>query len=659
MKSVLLNSITLYLAGFMPIASSPAAFGQDKDDEELYELSPFSIDSGGFSGYGATPGGAQDINYARAQINLGNIPLPNTFTAEGLFSEHDLPLSSSIECDQLLCINGEAMPAQILTDPDAFAIGQIGFGSGLKPETWSPPPLNLIAVVDKSGSMSGQPLELVKKSLLKIVKQLAPSDQISIVLYGDRSHVFLPPTSVHSYNKNKIKETIKSIQSAGSTNMEAGLKVGYRLAEKSSESFEGSTRLMLFTDERPNVGNTSPEGFMGIMKSGSIKGIGLTTIGVGVQFGAELASEISSVRGGNLFYFPDHTKMVETFESEFSTMVTELAHDMRLKIDPVSGYKIAGVYGIPADLFSRGADNSVTLEIETLFLSLRQGALYFSLAKDGRRDLPRRLTRDGGSVAKVELSYREQGSKRLTSQSFEFRLVDRSGASLGLTRGENLINQYLSLRAASEAHHNRNDQETAYEILRELSSLLKSSGDSDLEAEIELVSQLENKLALLSGRQGEPLMKGLFSSGLVGSWLATPEDNESLKGKTIMRISPRGYLEFIELDPHGNIASIEKGVFTNKPSKKRKGVLALVNERAFRKSYSSLKDLPKSFQSASYTDIESITYHLKASKLSVNISWAAKEGVQAIEFKRANPDFSINGPIRNSDEGFEVACLLP
>ncbi|MGB1017315.1 MAG: hypothetical protein ACPG4T_24470, partial [Nannocystaceae bacterium] len=43
---------------------------------------------------GATPGGPQDIGYARDRIAAGEVPHPNVFTPEGLFSEHNLPLAN-------------------------------------------------------------------------------------------------------------------------------------------------------------------------------------------------------------------------------------------------------------------------------------------------------------------------------------------------------------------------------------------------------------------------------------------------------------------------------------------------------------------------------------------------------------------------------------
>ncbi|MCB9741467.1 MAG: hypothetical protein H6740_02565 [Alphaproteobacteria bacterium] len=61
----------------------------------------------GCSNYGAfdvgvTQGGAQDLSLARGQIEAGGIPDQSAITAEGLFSEHDLPLEGDA-CAQLLC----------------------------------------------------------------------------------------------------------------------------------------------------------------------------------------------------------------------------------------------------------------------------------------------------------------------------------------------------------------------------------------------------------------------------------------------------------------------------------------------------------------------------------------------------------------------------
>lgn len=587
----------------------------DDEEEELFELSPFTVDASG--GFGATPGGAQDIAFARSQINLGNIPHPNTFRAEGLFSEHDLPLVSPNICDEMVCVFGQAMPARLLELPEATHLAQIGFASGLDPKTWQRPPLNLIAVVDKSGSMGGQPLQLVRDSLLEVLAQLDDKDQLSIVLYGDRSYVHLQPTRANQANRSLLEQSIRSISSAGSTNMEDGLRIGYQLARRSASDFAGTTRLMLFTDERPNTGNTSKEGFMGQMRAGSERGFGLTTIGVGVQFGAELANAISSVRGGNLFYFPDEAIMTERFATEFDPMVTELAYDLELSIIPEAGYRIAGVYGVPGDMLQwQEDDRSIAMKVETLFLSLRKGAIYFALAPERHQDLPSHPTQ-APRIASVSVAYENPVVASRTRQSFEFISVDRQDASLGLQRGELLINEYISLKKATAAHHLDNDQESAYQIMSTLANLLRSAGDPALDAERELVEQLEARLALLSGHSSEYSATGDAESSLAGLWIAHPNDNASLHDTLLIQFKSGALLQQSWIDDDGSIYPESFAVATAPFPSSRRGQLSFHSYDQFHTLKPTLHDDAAKLAETLdyYGDLAAMSFRIKGDKL--------------------------------------------
>jgi uncharacterized protein YegL len=341
----------IYLLAFLFSASLTSLAIAERDDDDHPNPSPepamhmpmkmemqYNFDAGAIDGnLGATPGGAQDIAFARSQILDDQIPHPNVFTPEGLLSEHDLPLSpSATPCKSLFCAEGEAIEARLIAQPEVRYLAQLGFSSGLSAETFKRAPLNLIAVIDKSGSMSGQPLELVKKSLIEAVDKLNPDDQLTIILYGDQVHAHLPTSPIK--DKKDIIRQIEAIESSGSTNMEAGLAMGFEVAKNTQKAFKGTSRVMLFTDERPNVGRTDAESFMGMAEAASLSGVGMTTIGVGVQFGAELATKISSVRGGNLFFFPDMDRMEKVFNEDFDFMVTELAHNMKLTLKAPPGF---------------------------------------------------------------------------------------------------------------------------------------------------------------------------------------------------------------------------------------------------------------------------------------------------------------------------------
>ena len=471
-----------------------SARNDDDDDEEEFTLEEIVT-------MGATPGGAQDISYFRDEVKEGGLPHPNTLTPEGLFSEHDLPLSQTKPCTQLLCISGQATSAHLLVQDDVRYLAQLGFESNLTPKTFSRDPLNLIAVVDTSGSMGGKPIETVRESLLQVASQLRKGDQMAIVRYSDRVEVVLHPT-----NASKLKEINNAIMSlviSGSTYMEAGLALGYQVAQESAGQFKGTTRVMLFTDERPNVGSTDAESFMDMAEKGSHKGIGLTTIGVATHFGAELATKISSVRGGNLFFFPDVADMKRVFTDEFDTLVTELAYDLHLVIRPEKGLRISGVYGIPGEVLKwEGKD--IHLEVSTIFLSLRKGAIYVAFSPDNTRGLPVETVKEGRSVGTVDLTYVQAKSGEKENSRFSLVVASEESIGVGLKRGIMLVNEYTSLEEAAKAHYEANNQEKAYQAIRALATLFRYDDDPDLAKERTLVFTLEETLAKKSGHHGEP-----------------------------------------------------------------------------------------------------------------------------------------------------------
>ncbi len=496
-----LRAVWMVPAGLALAAS--VAWSQGRDDDEEYQFdmapaaAPMRMAAPMAAEMGATPGGAQDIAYARDRIAAGEVPHPNTFTPEGLFSEHDLPLDTGKACKQVICVTAAAVPADLLAQPEVRALAQIGFASGLDPATWRREPLNLVAVIDKSGSMSGDPLETVKASLHVLADQLGADDQLSIVLYGDRTHVHLPTTRLK--DRKAVHAGIDAIVSAGSTNMEAGLSLGYDIAAQSAPAFKGVTRVMLFTDERPNVGATEKGSFMQMARDGSRRGIGLTTIGVGTHFGAELATAISSVRGGNLFFFPTIDDMKKKFAEDLDVMVTELAYDMKLAIKPSSGWELTGLYGVPGDMVKRTPDGGLEMTIETLFLSREKGAIFVALAPASGGALPPKP----GPVAAASIAYELRGGKRV-QDAVDASMWTNGALPLGLARGRLLVDEASALKKAAALHLEKNDQEGAYRLVRALRQRFEQSGVPGLDGEIATIAKLDETLTRLSGHQGEP-----------------------------------------------------------------------------------------------------------------------------------------------------------
>ena len=93
-------------------------------------------------GYGGTPGGAQDIELARTKIAEGIVPLPEDFVAEGLYSEHDLPLDGPA-CEQVLCLRMATAVAPAIDTGRQEVFMQVGFSSNVDPATFRRKPLDV------------------------------------------------------------------------------------------------------------------------------------------------------------------------------------------------------------------------------------------------------------------------------------------------------------------------------------------------------------------------------------------------------------------------------------------------------------------------------------------------------------------------------------
>ncbi len=194
-------------------------------------------------------------------------------------------------------------------------------------------PLNISVVLDRSGSMDGDKLKYAKEALKYVVNNLDSRDVISIVLYDTDVEVFLNPQRLE--DKDALLKRIDKIATAGSTNLEGGIRKGYELV-KSAKKLIGTemvNRVMLLSDGLPNVGLTDPEALCAITKSNFEENhISISTFGVGNDYNENLMAKIA-LQGGGLYYFiysPE--KLPAIFNEELKGMSKVIAKNTILKI---------------------------------------------------------------------------------------------------------------------------------------------------------------------------------------------------------------------------------------------------------------------------------------------------------------------------------------
>ena len=512
-KSRIVSFAALTAAAIAMPAMPTVAQDEVAQEEEEDDLSTVIVTTG----TRVRQGGAQDIRHFRSISTDGQfMPPADSLTLEGLLGEHDLSLPSTASCEQMFCLVAHSVEANLPLRPqDRYFVG-LDFASNIDAENWQREPLSLIAVVDRSGSMEGDPIARVKEGLREVLSQLGPRDRMGIVIYGSDTVVHWPVTDVERHGQ-QIRAAIESIEINGSTYMEAGLKLGYETAFAEQLQSRGKTRLMLFTDENPNVGDTSAEGFVGMARAASLRGIGLTTIGVGVHFDGALAARVASTRGGNLFFLDAAGDARELFSKEFRNMTSEVAHDIAITMTPPEGYAITGVFGVPDGLMTHAPDGAVTVTVGSAFLSSNGGGIYASLGKDSARShLPAAPLTAEAPIMRVALTYvdavnGEAGSDRLAVPQPRARAPERLQLAMAL------VDEYLTLAEALDQFHVRSDRKASFHLLDGLSSRLRTASFEGLAPERELVDGLRDKMAYLAGYRGE-VPDSMRPVALFGRW---------------------------------------------------------------------------------------------------------------------------------------------
>ena len=127
--------------------------------------------------------------------------------------------------------------------------------------------VDLIAVIDRSGSMGGGKLDLVKKTLHFVLSQLAARDRLALIVYDNSIDVIFTLTRVTSENKGQLEASIDSVQTRDSTNLCGGLMKGMQMViERKGEKAEVASVLLL-TDGHANAGIQTKEGILEAMKN--------------------------------------------------------------------------------------------------------------------------------------------------------------------------------------------------------------------------------------------------------------------------------------------------------------------------------------------------------------------------------------------------------
>lgn len=206
----------------------------------------------------------------------------------------------------------------------------------------SRPTLCVVPVLDVSGSMAGAKLDYAKKSLLKLVEHLAPSDYFGLVSFSSRAKVDLEPGLMTPERKEQARKVIRGYSTEGCTNFSDGMLLGFELANKVDLSSSTLVRVILFTDGQPTHGVTDPKGLSDLLQKQAGRA-SVSAFGYGGDACQELLLELSSVGKGNYAFVKDPDSALAAFGKELGGLLSTYAQDLVVEVSPSHGHQLVEV----------------------------------------------------------------------------------------------------------------------------------------------------------------------------------------------------------------------------------------------------------------------------------------------------------------------------
>jgi len=123
--------------------------------------------------------------------------------------------------------------------------------------------IDIFCVVDTSGSMSGDRISLLRKSMRRLVRGVQSKDRLAIVEFCDNYQILLALTKMDEKGKERAKTVVKNLKARGGTHLSGGLLESLKMVKRRipGEANEVCS-ILLFTDGEANTGIRDTKGIV-------------------------------------------------------------------------------------------------------------------------------------------------------------------------------------------------------------------------------------------------------------------------------------------------------------------------------------------------------------------------------------------------------------
>ncbi len=277
----------------------------------------------------------------RRFLNEGRLPPRDAVRIEELINyfDYDYPLPRS---------RNEPFSTNVTVAPSPWAEGRqlvhIGL-QGYDIVRSERPPLNLVLLIDVSGSMApANKLPLALQGFRMLTEQLTARDKVSIVVYAGAAGAVLEPTPGN--DRARVLAALDNLHAGGSTAGGEGLRLAYALAQRNF-SERAVNRVIIATDGDFNVGIADPAQLQDFVSRQRETGIYLSVLGFGGgNYNDALMQRLAQNGNGVAAYIDTLSEARRVLSDELNGALFPIANDVKIQVEfnpaRVAEYRLIG-----------------------------------------------------------------------------------------------------------------------------------------------------------------------------------------------------------------------------------------------------------------------------------------------------------------------------
>ncbi|KAF8396557.1 hypothetical protein HHK36_018181 [Tetracentron sinense] len=205
-------------------------------------------------------------------------------------------------------------------------------------------PVDLVTVLDVSGSMAGTKLALLKRAMGFVIQNLRPSDRLSVIAFSSTARRLFPLRRMSDTGRQQALQAVNFLISNGGTNIAEGLRKGAKVMEDRKEKNPVGSIILLSDGQDTYSANGSgaaqPRSDYQSLLPFNIRGSGSTgfqipvhAFGFGVDHDAASMHSISETSGGTFSFIETEGVIQDAFAQCIGGLLSVVVQKLQVGIE--------------------------------------------------------------------------------------------------------------------------------------------------------------------------------------------------------------------------------------------------------------------------------------------------------------------------------------